>query len=156
MNDRQYPDHSADDRQIDRLVDGELAESEVRELLSRLDGDPHGWRRCAVAFLEAQAWRRELRLAADEPAAGVMTTPGMAGRHTLGGRRASGMQKIAIVAVGLLIAFGTGWFMRGPNPGSGESLSQNHPETEHRRPDQPLRRTSPHLCPPRVISRRYP
>lgn len=50
----------ADDRAFDLLVDGELSEARRRELLSTLDSRPDGWRRCALAFLEAQSWRREL------------------------------------------------------------------------------------------------
>jgi hypothetical protein len=46
---------------LDRLVDGELGDREYRELLLRLETQPDGWRRCALAFLEAQAWRREMR-----------------------------------------------------------------------------------------------
>jgi hypothetical protein len=47
-----------DDRRFDRLVDGELNEEERRELLTRLDSEPGGWRRCALAFLESQCWRQ--------------------------------------------------------------------------------------------------
>jgi hypothetical protein len=49
-----------DDRLIDRLVDGELPEIERRDVLRRLDMDPNGWRRCALAFLEGQSWREAL------------------------------------------------------------------------------------------------
>jgi anti-sigma factor RsiW len=49
----------SDDRRFDRLVDGELSETERRELLSGLDSEPAGWRRCAMAFLEAQCWKQE-------------------------------------------------------------------------------------------------
>jgi hypothetical protein len=49
-----------DDERIDRLVDGELTRQEYRELLTLLARHPDGWRRCALAFLEAQAWQREL------------------------------------------------------------------------------------------------
>jgi hypothetical protein len=45
---------------FDRLVDGELNEAERRELLARLDSEPSGWRRCALAFLESQCWRETL------------------------------------------------------------------------------------------------
>lgn len=45
---------------IDLLVDGELDEHRRGELLSRLDEQPDGWRRCALAFLEVQAWRQGL------------------------------------------------------------------------------------------------
>jgi hypothetical protein len=56
---RTASDRFEDDR-LDRLVDGELNESEYREALRSLDERPGGWRVCALAFLEAQAWRREL------------------------------------------------------------------------------------------------
>lgn len=48
------------DRQLDRLVDGELSPEEYRTFVKSLDETPEGWRRCAVAFLESQAWRQEL------------------------------------------------------------------------------------------------
>jgi hypothetical protein len=54
--------HNDDDR-FDRLVDGELTERERRELLESLDVRPDGWRRCALAFLEAQCWKMELGFA---------------------------------------------------------------------------------------------
>lgn len=52
-----HPSGPVDDRQIDRLVDGELPGTERRELLLRLENEPNGWRQCALAFLEAQGWR---------------------------------------------------------------------------------------------------
>ena len=48
----------ADDLPFDRLVDGELSEAKRRELLAGLDNEPGGWRRCALAFLEAQCWKQ--------------------------------------------------------------------------------------------------
>ncbi len=50
-----------DNSRFDRLVDGELSGGEYRELLASLDDEPGGWRRCAMAFLESQAWSRECR-----------------------------------------------------------------------------------------------
>jgi hypothetical protein len=50
-----------DDAMIDRLVDGELSGDERRELLASFDVQPDGWRRCALAFLEAQTWRSQMR-----------------------------------------------------------------------------------------------
>jgi hypothetical protein len=47
-------------RLLDRLVDGELDAPARRSLLLRLEAEPGGWRRCALAFLEAQAWREAL------------------------------------------------------------------------------------------------
>ncbi len=52
--------------QLDLLVDGELSDEERREVLSRLDTEPDGWRRCALAFLEAQTWREGMRAAASD------------------------------------------------------------------------------------------
>ncbi len=45
---------------LDRLVDDELSESQRTELLNSLDQEPDGWRSCALAFLEAQCWKKEL------------------------------------------------------------------------------------------------
>jgi hypothetical protein len=47
-------------RQLDLLVDGELGESDRRALLVRLEHEPDGWRRCALAFLESQCWKSGL------------------------------------------------------------------------------------------------
>ena len=48
-----------DDSRFDGLVDGALSTAEYHALLSSLEDEPGGWRRCALAFLEAQAWRKE-------------------------------------------------------------------------------------------------
>src|SRR6187401_2373892 len=48
-----------DESRFDRLVDGALSSAEYKSLLSSLDEEPGGWRRCASAFLEAQAWGKE-------------------------------------------------------------------------------------------------
>ena len=53
MNDRWGFDQ--DGVTIDKLIDGELSRDEERGLLSSLEGQPDGWRRCALAFLEARA-----------------------------------------------------------------------------------------------------
>jgi hypothetical protein len=50
------------DTQLDRLVDGELHGAEYREFVAMLDRDPQHWRRCALAFLEAQALRGDLHV----------------------------------------------------------------------------------------------
>ena len=49
-----------DEARFDRLVDGELAAADYQTLLASLDDEPGGWRRLAMAFLEAQALRGEL------------------------------------------------------------------------------------------------
>lgn len=45
---------------FDRMVDGELSSAERRRLLATFEDRPDGWRRCALAFLEAQSWKHEL------------------------------------------------------------------------------------------------
>ena len=66
--------NTLDDRRFDRLVDGELSEAERRELLAGLDNEPGGWRRCALAFLEAQCWKDAFRTLAGQqrPSAAVV------------------------------------------------------------------------------------
>lgn len=56
-----------DERGIDLLVDGELDEAQRRELLLRLENTPGAWRRCALAFLEAQAWQEGSQAWVTEP-----------------------------------------------------------------------------------------
>ncbi len=46
---------------LDRLVDDELADPERQHLLSGLDTEADGRRRCALRFLEAQVFRRAMR-----------------------------------------------------------------------------------------------
>jgi len=50
---------------LDRLVDNELAEDQRRALLLDLQRSEGGWRRCALAFLEAQAWDDALKTDVD-------------------------------------------------------------------------------------------
>lgn len=94
-------------RLIDRLVDGALTASDRQALLTRLDAEPggDGWRRCALAFLEAQAWREALGPVA-RSALPVEVAPG-------GARR--GFRRVArlAVAAGVLGAFALGWLARG-------------------------------------------
>ncbi len=65
----------ADREQLDLLVDGELGEAERDELLRRLEGQPGGWRRCALAFLEAQCWCWEFTAFAGKAVVPAETPP---------------------------------------------------------------------------------
>jgi hypothetical protein len=49
------------DNFIDEIVDGSLCPGELRLALARLDHEPDGWKRCTLAFLEAQCWREAFR-----------------------------------------------------------------------------------------------
>lgn len=49
-----------DANMLDRLVDGELTDAEERAVIAKLDDTRDGWRRCALAFLEARCWQRTM------------------------------------------------------------------------------------------------
>src|SRR5215475_9140780 len=57
-------------RWVDLLVDGELDDARQRQALLALEAQPDGWRRCALAFVEAQTLKREMRGMIAEPAEG--------------------------------------------------------------------------------------
>lgn len=117
---------------LDRLVDGELSESERRELLLRLERSPDGWRRCALAFLEAQTWRGEAKAMVSEPATpwraaaiAPATTYRGGSTHWNGMRLWLPLATAAgvLLTVGYLNWFGSGWL--GPAPGVDPSDPQN-------------------------------
>jgi hypothetical protein len=110
----QGPSNSDADHLVDRLVDGELPEVERREFLQRLDSEPDGWRRCALAFLEAQSWR-EAFMPLTGPA---LATPTNAHATAREGPAPSfrGWQCIGLLtglAAGLAVAFALGWTLHG-------------------------------------------
>src|SRR5262245_40091078 len=90
-------------RVLDRLVDGELSQAQRRELIASLDDEPGGWRRCALAFLEAQNFRWQLSRMAAEPivAQAVAISPAKASRAGRFGR-------FLALAASLLFAFALG------------------------------------------------
>lgn len=96
---------------MDRLVDGELNESERLELLSRLELEPGAWKRCAVTFLEAQMWQSSFRAARanrdDRTLMPSATSP--SGVH----HRFVPPVVYAAIAASLLTAFTLGWSLGG-------------------------------------------
>jgi hypothetical protein len=105
-----------DDRLIDRLVDGALADEERRKLLARFEVEPHAWRRCALAFLEAQSWRDALRpLAAPvHPVRPQRVSPRRP--VPVQGRIHLHLPALAALAASLVVAFALGWSARGARP----------------------------------------
>jgi len=104
------PIHPNDDARFDRLVDGELSETERREFLAGLDSEPNGWRRCALAFLEAQCWketllRRDAKIAEETD---VVVLPKASPRPDtaaiLRSRRLARLQTAAAMAACLMVA----------------------------------------------------
>jgi hypothetical protein len=112
------------DADLDRLVDGALSPAELRKALDRLALEPDGWKRCALAFLEAQCWRESFRAledqtptASDGTARSRARSPRRSGRYALGGRR------VAMAAGIAALSFTLGWSAhsdRSPRRGPGE------------------------------------
>jgi hypothetical protein len=113
-----------DDILFDRLVDGELSAIERQRLVASLDDRPSGWRRCALAFLEAQTWRTDLKQIVRDSDA----TPSLVhATATLPARTRLRRLRPWAVAACVLIAFTLGLALREdglslpfvtPNPGS--------------------------------------
>jgi hypothetical protein len=91
---------SIDQADLDRLVDGELDEASRAALLRALDRAPDGWKRCASAFLEAQAWRQALDGRDVAPAITPPAAPGGLLRPLLG------------LAAAITVAFSAGFVLR--------------------------------------------
>ena len=93
-----------DDQRLDLLVDGELPEAERRQLLMALEQTPGGWRRCALAFLEAQSWKQEMVAIRREQPSESQAVRAVAWR----GFPRSNWGTLLAVAASFLIAFGLG------------------------------------------------
>jgi hypothetical protein len=97
-------------RLLDRLVDGEMAHDEQRQLILSLEAQPDGWRRCAMAFLEAQAWGRECQQWTGGSAVIQLLSQKSAARRAAG---STTWLKPLAVAAGLALAFTLGLAVRG-------------------------------------------
>ena len=115
----------------DRMVDGGLTPAQLRRAVRELDSTPGGWRRCALSFIEAQAWGEAFRhldgtvlestrspgssdcsAPAMAPTLGPLSTSSVISRRWIGDALAAG---IAIVA------FSLGWLVHGVrNPGQND------------------------------------
>jgi anti-sigma factor RsiW len=114
-----------DELLIDELVAGELKGERYREVVRALDAQPAKWRDCALAFLEEQALRNELRslaqgtidwstdatsekteptVAAPEPARASQSTPSPAS-----GQSSTRFTNFLSTAALLLVSFTVGW-----------------------------------------------
>lgn len=90
------------DLTIDRIVDGGLSPAQLREATARLDAEPDAWKRCALAFLEAQCWTDALREPSRPPA--VLPIP-------IAPPRRSRRFRPALAASAALVAFAMGWLI---------------------------------------------
>jgi len=91
------------DSLIDRMVDGELSPTQHRELLARLDDEPGGWRRLALAFVEAQVWRSALDSLSPAAAPPLVRSPGTSCR-----KKVFTWPRGMAIAASLMVAFGLG------------------------------------------------
>jgi hypothetical protein len=135
-------DPAADQTRIDLLVDGELAGDARAALLRSLDATPDGWKRCALAFLEAQAWRQ----AVCSPVAEAPESRRQPARHA--GERWAGRGVLAWAAV-VAIAFGVG-AMSGASWRPREAgVMATKGEGRTASSDQPVARAAPRITAPR-------
>ncbi|HZZ72215.1 MAG TPA: hypothetical protein VFE24_08170 [Pirellulales bacterium] len=105
------------DEVLDRLVDGELPNDQRHSLLLQFEERPSEWRRCALAFLEAQVWRKAAAQAVETVARPPVRLPIRAGvAPAKGNVRAAfygALPTYAAVAAAFLLAFGMGmWWPR--------------------------------------------
>jgi hypothetical protein len=109
-------EHSSnDDILFDRLVDGELSATERRDLLGSLDERPERWRKCALAFLEAQSWTKDLGSIAAEPQRTIASASVIAPKPSSRRTSIRAAAQWLAVAASLLIAFKFG-ASRNQNP----------------------------------------
>ena len=104
------------DEVIDRIVDGGLSPSQLREAATRIDAAPDGWKRCALAFVEVQCWTDALR----EPG-----RPHVAAPIALAPPHRSRRVRPSLAAAAVLGAFAMGW------------LTGARPEPRDERPEPP-------------------
>ena len=110
MNDKETP---KDELLFDRLADGELSATERRQLLQSLDHREDGWRQCALALLEAQTWRYQIReLVKDNSHETIASTS--LGLRQLVGRKTFWLATAAALTIA---AFFLGRAGRHPTPG---------------------------------------
>ena len=119
--------------QIDRLVSGDLAESDRRSLLAWLDEEPIRWRACALSFLEAQAWEQATATTREGE---VPAEPRVRGSgfwvQDGGNAKTAGVYWLAIAGM-LLVAFAAGAIsgMRWtPGPAPAPQFAQSQPTPE--------------------------
>jgi hypothetical protein len=113
---------------LDRIVDGGLTPDQLREALDRLGREPDGWKRCALAFLEAQCWSESFRSMADASPAlarGFTPTSRPAPSPSPSSRWATTRTRMAVAAGVAAISFALGWAAhpaRTPLAGQGPPL----------------------------------
>jgi len=122
-----------DPRLLDRLVDGELPAEQRRTLLLHLDAEPDGWRRCALAFLEAQAWGEDLSAIRHEPSEAAAIVQASRPQPVPAGRRPR-VPTILAMAASFIMAtlLMMGWqALRGPATPGHTQVASDRPTDRH-------------------------
>ncbi len=126
-----------DDIQLDRLVDGELDDHARRQLLLALEEEPSGWRRCALAYVEAQSWGGDLQAIMNRSVGETVDKP-VTTQRRWGSTLVSSLTMAACIAV----AFTLGAFWRiNMLPGTPSVAEQPSPESST---DSPSRQPAAH------------
>jgi hypothetical protein len=106
-----------DDALIDRVVDGGMSPEELRGALERLERDPGGWKRCVVAFLEAQVLNESFRALGQaenyEPKGQSLAPPRVTAKRS--GHR---WLRAAAAAAMVMASFAIGWMSHGARTGA--------------------------------------
>jgi hypothetical protein len=107
-----------DDCELERLADGELSPPALRELLIRLDRVDDGWKRAALALLEAQTLRSACR-------AVIAAPPSRSTPQRIGSVKASstrGLRELVALAAAVLMTCGLGWWSLSTMPSSSQPV----------------------------------
>jgi hypothetical protein len=123
MTDSDARDH-LDDAFFDRIVDGGLTPGELRGAINRLDREPDGWKRCAVAFLEAQCWRESMRAMEESTVSTAAARSFAVPQATAFSMRVRHRWLRGPIAAGIIAAsFALGWLGHAsrPTPAAGQS-----------------------------------
>ncbi|MEM8732699.1 MAG: hypothetical protein AAGG44_00650 [Planctomycetota bacterium] len=112
---------------IDELVAGTLEGQEYRDVLDAIERHPEGWKQCAMAFLEEQAFEKDLgflaaedRIWSERPVTSksAVQTNQTAAQVAASNKRLEWMSRLTSIAALLLIAFTIGWFGAGLRDGA--------------------------------------
>lgn len=134
---------------IDLLVDGELDEARRRELLSRLENTPGGWRRCALAFLEAQSWQEGSRawITARDGSAAAPISPGGAGPLL-----STAARNMLALAASFIAAFALGAWYRSRDAATETNLAGGAPRASSEADAPPALATDREADPERYVT----
>ena len=131
MNPPQHPPDWSRDPRLDLLVDGELTPDQYRRLLRELEQYPDGWKHCALAFLQAQAWKSEFSAVVSPAAKPSAALPQAAPKTPFPWSLPLAM------AASFLAAFALTWGLRGPAPSPGPEEIAKQPTPQQSTPRQP-------------------